>query len=224
MLLQPVISIQLTEKWKTILRPVIPINSFKVVDNVNVSTDSPGVITGATLDRETGLGDVVLWTAFSNSYAPPFVWGFGATFMLDTASEDQLGSGKNSVGPMLMGVKITDKWIYGVVAQHWWSFSGDDTLSVQTALGPVDVPRADLSLTDAQIILRYRKSLKTNIGMAPNWRYNWKTSQLSLPLGIGFDTLVKIGPLPAKIGLEAYYYLESSDSFGPGEPDRGFRP
>ena len=40
-ILQPVLSMQLTEKWKTIFRPVITFNSFKVVDNVNISTDGP---------------------------------------------------------------------------------------------------------------------------------------------------------------------------------------
>ena len=59
-LLNPVMSLQLTEKWKTIIRPVIPINSFNTVDNVNLSTDSPGKITGVDREREIGLGDIVL--------------------------------------------------------------------------------------------------------------------------------------------------------------------
>jgi hypothetical protein len=29
------------------------------------------------------------------------------------------------------------------------------------------------------------------------------------------DTLIKIGPLPVKIGFEAYYYLERDSDFGP---------
>ena len=214
MLLMPVLSLQLTEKWKTIFRPVIPINSFKVPANVNISTENPGEV-GVDLERETGLGDIVLWTAFSNKYEPPFVWGFGPTIMLDTASDDLLGSGKNSAGPMFLAIHIKPKWIYGFVAQHWWSFSGEDTIEVETSLGSAEVDRPDVSLTDVQPIVRYRKSLKTNIGLAPNWRYNWKTDELNLPLGIGFDTLVNIGRLPVKVGVEAYYYVDSSDAFGP---------
>ncbi len=213
-LLQPVMSLQLTEKWKTIIRPVIPIHSFKVPDNVNVSVDNPGQVTGIDLDRETGLGDIVLWTAFSKNYTPPFVWGFGPTIMLDTASDDLLGSGKNSAGPMFLTMKITDKWIYGAVAQHWWSFSGDDTLKVSTNLGPVTVERPDVTLTDVQPILRYRLSPKTNLGLAPNWRYNWETDEVSIPLGMGYDTLVKFGKLPVKVGVEAYHYISSDDDFG----------
>ncbi len=124
------------------------------------------------------------------TYKPPLVWGFGPTFMLHTATNDQLGTGKSSAGPMGLVTHISEKWILGAVAQHWWSFAGEDKIKVKTSLGAVRVDRPDVSLTDIQPIIRYRVSNKTNIGLAPNWRYNWKTTQLSLPLGIGFDTLI----------------------------------
>ena len=60
----------------------------------------------------------------------------------------------------------------------------------------------------------YRVDAATNIGCAPNIRYNWETDQLTLPIGIGADTLIKIGKLPVKIGAEFYYFLESDDDFG----------
>jgi len=215
-LIMPVLSMQLTEKWKTIFRPVIPINSFETVDNLNVSVDNVGEPTiGVDFDRETGLGDIVLWTAFSKQYTPPFVWGFGPTIMMDTATDDRLGTGKWSAGPMALAVSITEKWILGGIAQHWWSFAGEDTTTVNTNLGPVTIDRPDVNLTDFQYIIRYRWSKLTNIGCAPNIRYNWETEQLNLPIGIGFDTLVKLGPLPVKIGAELYYYVEKSDDFGP---------
>ena len=220
LLIMPVLSIQLTEKWKTVIRPVIPINSFRTVDNVNLFTGGGGVggapeVTGVDLTRQTGLGDIVLWMALSKQYKPPDIFGFGITTMFDTASEDQLGTGKNSAGPMVLKFKITEKWIYGVVAQHWWSFSGQETFTVNTSAGPVQVDRADVNLTDIQPVLRYRVSAKTNIGFAPNWRYNWEANQLDLPIGFGLDTLINVGPLPLKIGMEAYYFVESSSVFGP---------
>jgi hypothetical protein len=218
LLIMPVLSIQLTEKWKTVIRPVIPINSFRTVDNVNLFTGGGGVgdvPPGVDLTRQTGLGDIVLWMALSKQYKPPDIFGFGITTMFDTASEDRLGTGKNSAGPMVLKFKITEKWIYGVVAQHWWSFSGQETFTVNTSAGPVQVDRADVSLTDIQPVLRYRVSAKTNIGFAPNWRYNWEAKQLDLPIGFGLDTLINVGPLPLKIGMEAYYFVESSSQFGP---------
>jgi hypothetical protein len=214
-LLNPVLSLQLTENWKAIIRPVIPINSFETVGGVDVSTTTPGQVTGVNFERETGLGDIVLWTALSNQYKPPYVWGFGPTVMLNTATHNQLGTGKFSAGPMGLAFKITKKWILGAVAQHWWDFAGEDDLEVNTNLGPVRVERPDVNLTDIQPVIRYRVDVKTNIGLAPNWRYNWVTDQLSLPIGIGGDTLIKIGPLPVKIGIEAYYYVERDNNLGP---------
>ena len=214
--IQPVLSIQLTKNWKTVIRPVIPINSFETVDNVDITTSgTEGEVTGINFERKTGLGDIVLWTAFSRQYTPPLIWGFGPTLMLNTATHDQLGTGKWSAGPMGLAFSITKKWILGVVAQHWWSFAGEDTITVNTSAGSIRAKRSDVSLTDVQPVIRYRLSVKTNIGIAPNWRYNWETDQLSLPIGIGGDTLIKIGPLPVKIGLEAYYYVERDDDFGP---------
>jgi hypothetical protein len=214
-LINPVLSLQLTQKWKMIFRPVIPINSFNTVDNVTVSAGNPSTPIGVDFERETGLGDIVLWTAFSKQYEPPFVWGVGPTIMLDTASDEQLGTGKYSAGPMGMAFSITEKWILGVIGQHWWSFSDDDGLTVTTPGGPVTVDRADVNLSDLQYVVRYRLSNKTNIGAAPNIRYNWETDQLNLPIGIGADSLFKFGPLPVKIGIEAYYYVENNEDVGP---------
>ena len=135
--------------------------------------------------------------------------------MLDTSTDPRLGTGHSSAGPMGLAVGITEKFIFGTVVQHWWSFTDTATLPVTTNVGVVDVPRPDVNLTDMQVIFRYRLSAATNIGMAPNWRYNWNTEQWDIPLGGGADTLIKIGALPVKIGAEAYYFVSRSDALGP---------
>lgn len=213
--LQPVMPFQLTENWKAIFRPTITVNSFDTVDNLDVTTGTTPDFTGTDFSRETGLGDTILWTAFSNNYKPPFVWGFGPTVMLPTATNDNLGTGKYAAGPMALAVNITDKWVVGGIAQHWWSFAGDDTRDIDTSLGRVEVDRPDVNLTDFQYILRYRYSALTNIGVAPNVQYNWETDELSLPIGIGIDTMGKFGKLPFKYGAELHYYAVQDDDFGP---------
>jgi hypothetical protein len=55
----------------------------------------------------------------------------------------------------------------------------------------------------------------TNIGAAPNVQYNWETDELSLPIGMGFDTMGKFGKLPFKYGAEIHYYAVQNDDFGP---------
>ena len=131
--------------------------------------------------------------------------------MMDTASDERLGTGKWSAGPMALAFHLSKKWVLGGIVQHWWSFAGDDDQTVNTNLGPVSVERPDISLTDFQYVVRYRVSPTTNIGMGPNIRYNWETEELSLPVGIGGDFLVKLGPLPVKIGAELHYYVQQDD-------------
>jgi hypothetical protein len=205
--LQPVLSTQFTENWKMILRPTIPIVSVDAPSDIFPPTQ-PGEGFTSDFNRETGLGDIVLWSAFAtNDWArPPNVFGFGPTIMFDTATEDVLGTGKWSAGPMALAFHIGEKWMYGVVAQHWWSFAGDGD-------------RDDVNLTDIQYILRYRVTPETNVGFGPNIRYNWEPDsndeKLTLPIGLGFDTMIQIGPAPAKFGMEVHYYLEQPDAFGP---------
>ena len=59
-MLSPVLSMQLTENWKTIFRPVIPIVSYNTIDNVNFSTSTPTSFSGIDRKRASGLGDIVL--------------------------------------------------------------------------------------------------------------------------------------------------------------------
>ena len=209
-IIQPVMSQQLTEHWRMIFRPVIPINSFETPKGFNVVEDQPepspyqATVT-ADFARETGLGDIVLWTAFSKWYKMPLVFGFGPTVMMNTATDKALGTGKWSAGPMALFAYVSEKWIFGAVPQHWWSFAGSDT-------------RNDVNLTDIQYIYRYRLSKETSIGAAPNIRINWDadgSERLQFPIGIGGDTLVYLGRLPVKIGLEYYYFIERPDEFGP---------
>ena len=83
--IQPVMSMQLTEDWKMIFRPVIPIHSFDTISGFDIPEDEPEGPIGSTWDRKNGLGDILLWSAFTNHYKPPFVWGFGPTIMMGIA-------------------------------------------------------------------------------------------------------------------------------------------
>jgi len=214
LMLMPVMPFQLTDDIKVVARPWLPVytsrlpwgdpNNFMWGEHPVDGTPFPTGI--ASTDSKTGIGDAGLWLAFaSNDGAkPPFVWGLGLTSMFDTASEDQFGTGYNCAGPMGLAFYIGEKWITGGVLQHWWDFSGNGTLATPDGV----------SLTDFQPVIRYRLTPETNIGMAPNIQYNWKTKDWNVPVGLGMDTMINIGPLPVKIGFEAYYYVKhGSDAF-----------
>jgi len=209
--IMPVMAMQLTEDWKYIFRPVVPIHYWDAPSISQGSAQYPGGDLPVTVDfeRETELGDIVLWNAFAtNDMAkPPNIYGVGVTLMLDTATEDVFGTGKNSAGPMALAFHIGEpgEWIVGTVVQHWWDFSGDDQ-------------RQDVNMTNIQYVAFYRLTAETNIGFgSPNIVINHEADsgqQVTLPVGLGWNTTTKIGPLPVKIGVELYKYIESPDNFG----------
>lgn len=210
--IQPVMPFQLTENVKWIFRPVLPIHYW---DAPSVSNGEPTQFPGGTLpvditfDQQTELGDVVLWNAFAtNEMAkPPNILGFGFTTMLDTATDDVFGTGKTSIGPMALAFHVGPPggWILGTVVQHWQDIAGDDN-------------RNDVKLTNIQYIAFYRLNAETNIGFgSPNITADWEAHSddtWTVPIGVGANTTVKIGPAPVKIGIEAYKYVEAPDDFG----------
>jgi len=205
LMLMPVMPFQLTDDIKVVARPWLPIMSIDRPRNRSDFNfglpDYPYIPTGvADTSWNSGIGDAGLWLAFASNEGakPPFVWGFGITSMFDTASSEEYGTGYNSAGPMGLAFYIGEKWIAGGVLQHWWDYSGSGTA----------INHNGLSLTDFQPVIRYRLTPETNIGMAPNIQYNWKTEDWNVPLGLGMDTMINIGPLPVKIGFEAYYYVK----------------
>ena len=99
--------------------------------------------------------------------------------MMDMATDKSLGTGKWSSGPMALGFYIGEKWIYGAVAQRWWSFAEDSE-------------RNGVNLTEIQYVLRYRVTPMTNIGFGPNIRVNWDADsddRWTVPVGLDFDFL-----------------------------------
>lgn len=60
---------------------------------------------------------------------------------------------------------------------------------------------------------------ETNIGFgSPNITADWEAdsdNRWTVPVGLGFNTMTKIGKLPVKWGLELHYFVEKPDAFGP---------
>lgn len=210
--LMPVMPFQLTEDIKWIFRPVIPLHHW---DAPSVSEGPPSQYPGGTLPasvnfgNQTELGDIVLWNAFATNemVKPPNIFGAGVTLMLDTATDDVFGTGKNSAGPLALAFHLGEpgEWIYGTVVQHWWDFAGDDD-------------RNDVNLTNIQYVAFYRLNSETNIGFGgPNITANWEAdsgNKWTIPVGLGINTTTKIGPLPVKVGIEVYKYIEKPELFG----------
>jgi len=175
--------------------------------------DSPLDVFGGST---TGLGDTYYIGLFSPKKpvkmgSGKLVWGVGFDAGFPTASDDVLGTEKYTAGPAALGVYLGKKWKLGSLAQHYWSYAGDDD-------------RSDVNMTNLQYIYYYALTPTINIGAAPNIIANWEQSgddRFSVPIGLGVNTTVNIGKVPVRFGLEFHKFVIKPDDV-PGS-DYGIR-
>ncbi|WP_286265616.1 hypothetical protein [Thalassotalea atypica] len=201
---QPVMSFDMTENYNLILRPTLQHSSI----------EAPG------MDRESGLGDSGVLAALGpKTDINGWIIGGGVTSMFPTAKEESMtlmGADQTAVGPALIALNIGEVNTYGAVIQH---FSGIGSSNNVDEHGKEE----DINLTDIQYVYRHKIGPATQIGFAPNIQVDWNkegSDRFSIPVGIGIDTITKIGKLPVRLGIEAYHYIEQNDQFG---PDYGIR-
>ena len=192
---QPVLPLHLTKDWNLISRPVLP---------VLAGVDVPQV-SNRQLDwtEKSGFGDMALVSLLSPNTSNGFIWGVGPTFIFPTASDHALGQGKWQIGPAAVALYLGKEWIFGVLAQQWFSYAGDSN-------------RASVSQANFQYFLQYMLPDHWQVGLSPNVTVNWKadgSNQLNFPIGLGVGKLVKFGKLPVKFTLELDYSVVKPDDF-----------
>jgi hypothetical protein len=195
---QPVLPVALTKNWNLITRPVVTLFN---------SSPHPNPHNPAEIKRTTGFGD----TVFMEMLAPTpklvgkWLLGVGPTFIFPTASSDFTGQGKWQAGPAAVVGYLSEKWIVGAFVQNWTSFGGSGN-------------RPNTNQMNLQPFVAYFLSGGWSIGYSGNILANWKADSAgdvwTVPIGIGIGKLVKLGPLPVKIGLAAQYMVHHPDNFG----------
>jgi len=189
--IQPVLPFQLNEEWNLISRTIAPL------------IYQPEFLRGQ--DSKYGLGDIQQTLFFSPSEPGSFIWGAGPVLLLDTATNDRLGSGKWSAGPSAVGLTMRGPWVLGALIQNVWSFTGDsDRQSVNQFL--------------LQYFVNYNFSSGIYFTSAPIITANWKADsgdKWTIPFGGGFGKLFRIGKLPVNTSIQAYYNVAKPDPLGP---------
>ena len=147
-----------------------------------------------------GIADVVQSLLFSPEAptAAGWIWGAGPVFLIPTASDELLGTDKWGAGPTGVALKQEGPWTYGVLANHVWSFAGDDD-------------RADVSLSFLQPFFAYITPTKTTLSLTSESTYDWNASKWSVPINAVVSQLFKVGNQPMQLGLGARYWAESPD-------------
>ena len=192
--IQPVIPITLTPEWNLISRTILPI--------VYQSDIFPGS------GDQFGLGDTTQSFFFSPAKPGPggLIWGVGPVVLLPTATDELLGGEKWGAGPTVVALTQRGPWTFGILANHIWSFAGDDA-------------RSDVSQTFLQPFVSY--TFPNGFGVIVNTEttYDWEGEQWTVPILVGVSKVLKIGAQPVSLALNGRYWVEGPDS----APDWGIR-
>ena len=202
MLFQPILPFKLTEGWKLITRPVVPVAfGIPVPDGINESQGR------ASFDYKQGLGDIQVPLLFSPNPKPDSHWMFGGgpTLVFPTATTDELGSDKWQAGPAVVGVYKTEKITVGAFGQYWWSFATQGSNKPDTSNGSIFY------------FLFYNLPDAWQIGTNPTVTYNDKApsgDKWNVPVGLTVAKTTKIGRLPVKFQLGVQKSVVRQDDFG----------
>ncbi|WP_435642042.1 transporter [Micavibrio aeruginosavorus] len=185
--IQPVIPVSINDDWNLISRTILP-----VVWQDNVPTIAEG--------SEFGLSDTVQSLFFSpKSTESGIIWGVGPVLLLPTATDEALGSEKWGAGPTGVVLKQSGPWTYGALANHIWSYAGDDD-------------RSDVNSTFLQPFLNYTTKGGTTYFLNTETTIDWEADEQSIPVNAGINQLVTIGTQKVSIGGGLRYWADAPDN------------
>jgi len=224
---QPVIPISMSKDWNLIIRTIVPYVSQEDVFKASLPQfpGLPGNVPNA-LDRaaekafnkavkkrfpndahQDGLSDIVQSFFFSpKEPVGGWILGFGPVLLYPSATDDKLGTEKWAAGPTALALQQNGGWTYGVLANHLWSYAGNED-------------RRSVNATFVQPFINYVTKTKTTFGLNAESTYDWNDSQWTVPVNATVSQLVKVGKLPVQFTVGGRYYAEGPS----GAPEWGLR-
>lgn len=187
-------------KWNLINRVIAPL-----IDTPGLVTGTPAIPNPVGGDGATGLGDINYSVFVSPAEPGKVIWGVGPSLMMDTATDDQLGSGKWSAGPTAVLLVQPKPWTLGLLGRQLWSFEGDSE-------------RKDVNQLLLEPFINYNLDkgwyLLTDMVLIANWDAD-SDNRWTIPLGGGVGKMFEIGGQKMNTKIEAYYNVEKPE----GAPD-----
>ena len=193
--INPVIPFTVAD-WNLVNRFLIPMAD--VDGPISGLPPNPSPIPG---NGASGLGDINWSLYFSPVKYDKVIWGVGPSLSMPTASNDQLGTGKWSLGATAVAL-TQPKWgSFGILGRQLWSVGGDsDRRNVnQTLLEPFGMYNLEKGWY-----------LMTDMIVTANWEADSK-NRWTVPFGGGVGRVFKIGDQPVNTNLQAYYNVGRPD-------------
>lgn len=190
--IQPVVPISINDDWLVISRTILPIGYRDYF---------PG-------ETVFGIGDITQSFFFSPKATGPggLTWGVGPVFLIPTATDDNLGSGKFGLGPTAVALTQRGSWTVGVLGSHIWSVAGAGN-------------RTDVNETSLQPFVSYNLGGGRSIALNTESTYDWEADQWTVPINLSLSQVVPIGKQPVSFQIGARYYAEAPE----GGPKWGIR-
>jgi hypothetical protein len=188
---QPVIPIGISEDWNLIVRVIQPI-----VWQPNVNQNSQGWF---------GFGDMNPTFFFSPAKPHKLIWGVGPTFVIPTATADQLGQGKFSMGPGVVLLTTPGHWVIGTLINNVWSVAGSGG-------------RPPVNQMLLQWFVNYNLKKGWYLATSPIVTADWRASngnQWVVPLGGGVGRIMRLGPQPVNLLAQLYGNAVHPDGASP---------
>jgi hypothetical protein len=157
-----------------------------------------------TDNREFGLGDLNPSLFLSPAKSGAIIWGIGPTFLLPTATDQNLGNHRWGAGPSAVVLTIQGHWLYGVLANNIWSFAS-------TGKG------SNVNQMLIQPFVNYNFPEGWYLTSSPVVTADWlaRGRKWTVPVGGGFGRLFKVDKQPINMQVQAFYNAETPKG-GPG--------
>ena len=178
--IQPVIPVRISENWNLINRIIQPI-----LWQPNVQQPTQGTF---------GLGDMNPTFFLSPAQLHKMIWGIGPTFVIPTATADQLGQGKFSMGPAVVLLTTPGHWVIGTLINNVWSVAGSGS-------------RPPVNQMLLQYFVNYNMKKGWYLVTSPINTADWRASsgnEWVIPLGGGAGRIMRLGPQPVNITAQLY--------------------
>ncbi len=191
--IQPVVPIDVTEKWLMVTRTIVPVVSQPAF--------------GPNQERELGLGDTLFSAFFSpkdrNLWLGNWLWGAGPAILLPTSTDDRLGPGEWGAGPSAVILSMRGRWVIGSLFSNVWSFTGDDSVNLFTWQ-----PFVNYNLDHGWY-------LSSSPVITANWKADDSDDTWTVPLGGGIGRVLLLGRQPINVSLQGFYNVVRPDLIGP---------
>jgi len=184
--IQPVIPFSLNADWNLISRTIVPL--------IHQSDLFPGA------GSQSGVGYVLQSLFFSpvKPTAGGLIWGVGPVLLLPTGSNDLLTADQWAAGPTAVALQQQGPWTVGMLANHLWSFAGDDD-------------RGEINTTFLQPFLSYTTPTAWTYTLQSESFYDWDDQQWLVPIRAVASKVTRIGGQLVSIGGGVNYWVESPD-------------